>query len=60
MAEEVTGLATTTGGSLRRRDPFELLEEEMNRFWDQSWPFAAWPFTRRLGEPMAAVPAQSP
>jgi HSP20 family protein len=59
MAEQATPIAKTTGGSLRRRDPLELLEEEMNRFWDQSWPVAAWPFTRMLGEPMAAAPAQT-
>jgi HSP20 family protein len=59
MAEQTTVPAKATGGSLRRRDPFELLEEEMNRFWAQGWPFVGWPFTRRLGEPMAVVPTQT-
>jgi HSP20 family protein len=59
MAEQTTAPVKATNGSLHGRDPFELLQEEIARFWGQGWPFAGWPLTRRMGEPMAAMPTRT-
>jgi HSP20 family protein len=60
MAQTATVPAKSENGHPRRRDPFEMFEtiqEDMGRLWSQTWPFGAWPLTRRTS-PVIQSPAR--